>query len=107
MDTLTLFLISAVLSLWIVWQITQTNKRTDDSNLPFMQFASNTITGMLIIVLLYTNSDMMLLASLLVICLPFTLYNHYHIYKRNKRKFVTSVVVSAGLIVIILTTAYF
>ncbi len=107
MDTLTLFIISGVISLWIVWQMTQVNKQPDESRLSIMQFASNTIAGMLFLVLLYTDIDMMLFTLMLIICLPFTLYSYYHIYTTDKRKFVSSAAVLAGLIMIILTAAYF
>jgi hypothetical protein len=106
MDTLTLFIISGVISLWIVWQMTQINRQADDSRLSVMQFASNTIAGLLFMVLLYTDIDLLLFTLMLIICLPFTLYSYYHIYTTDKRKFVSSAAVLAGLIVIIWIAAF-
>lgn len=107
MDTLTLFIISGVISLWIVWQMTQINRQADDSRLSVLQFASNTIAGILFMVLLYTDIDLLLLTLLLIICLPFTLYSYYYIYTTDKRMFISTTAVLAGLIIIIWVAAYF
>jgi hypothetical protein len=107
MDTISLFIVSVTISLWGVWQGTQINKQTEDKLISVLQFASNTIAGILIMVLLYSDTDIMLLSLLLIICLPFTLFSSYKMYNADKRRFLSSAALLSGFLIVVWTAAFF
>ena len=107
MDTISLFIVSVTISLWVVWQGTQINKQKEDKLISVMQFASNTIAGILIMVLLYSDTDIMLLSLLLIICLPFTLFSSYKMYNADKRRFLSSAALLSGFLIVVWTAAFF
>jgi len=107
MNIVSLFMIAVVIGLWIVWQMTQSASREQDSTAKALQFGSNTVTGLLIMSMLYVQNDFIFLLLLLVVCLPFTIYSNYKLYRSDRRKFVSSAALLAACIVIIVSASYF
>lgn len=102
MDIEFIYIISVIIVLFLALKILQ-DKRTEKNEL-LLDISSHTLTGMIIIVMLYTD-DIRLLSALIFICLPFSIYSFYRQYKKDKKELIISFSILAAILIIVWTAA--
>lgn len=95
-----------MISLFLIKEVIQVKKSDQDIKLRILDIGSYTIAGILIISMLYTDYDLTFLFVLVIISLPFGIYNFYQYYKVDKKRLAYSVSVFVAFLVIIGIAAY-
>lgn len=97
------YVLSGLISLVLLLKFLQLNNSTDKLDLKAIKISSYTIIGILVFSVSHNNSESTLLYHILIICIPFFVFNYFKQFKEDKKKLTKSVMT----IVIIMAFAFF
>lgn len=107
MDQSTLILVAATITLWIIWMIFPSSSESETAEAKALKAGSYTVTGLIIFAMFYQSTDLTLIALMLLISAPFTIYAGVIRYKSDKKQFISESALLLAMLAIFYGTAWF
>lgn len=101
-----LFIISFIIALFIVKEIFHLEKSGENEKLKILNIGTYTITGILIISMLYTDVNITFLLMLAILSIPYSGYSMYMNYKHDRKRLTMSLTVFLALLSTVLIVSY-
>lgn len=96
-----LYIVSGIISLVIVRKVLLLNSSERPNKLKYLDIASYTIAGLLIIAMLHTQNEISFLIMLGMVCIPFTVMIYSQYYREDRRRFVYSVSLTIAFVILV------